>query len=117
MFFDKIDYIFRENGSFKMFKTFIAIFLAFTLSVSTVGCAASGPSMLHKPKTSLNQNPGNPSKKVIAIDDALNFANGGEVEVSDILIAGGLLLVGSFLLVLVFLGSSGGTSGGQNGGM
>lgn len=100
-----------------MFKTIVAIFLAMALCVSTIGCAASGPSAIHKPNTLQNQHSGNPSKKVIAIDDALNFANGGEVEVSDILIAGGLLLVGSFLLVLVFLGSSGGTSGGQNGGM
>lgn len=99
-----------------MFKTVIAFFLAFALCVSTVGCAASGPSAMHKPTTSLNHHPANPSNKVIAIDDAVNFSNGGEVEASDILIAGGLLLVGTFLLVLVFAGSMG-TSGGQTGGM
>jgi hypothetical protein len=100
-----------------MFKTVVAIFLAIALCVSTVGCAASGPSTLHKPRTSLKQNPGNPSQKVVIVDDSKNFGAGGSVEASDVLIMTGLVLVGSALLIVLFLANSGGTSGGKKGGM
>ena len=100
-----------------MFKMIVTIFLAMALCVSTIGCAASGSSTLYKSTSSLNHNPGNPSQKVVVVDDGKNFGAGGSVETSDILIAGGLFLVGTFLLVFLFLGSSGGTSGGQTGGM
>ncbi len=100
-----------------MFKTFISILLSIALCVCSVGCAATGSSTLHKPRISLKQNPGNPSQKVVIVDDSKNFGAGGSVEASDVLIMTGLVLVGSALLFVLFLANSGGTSGGQKGGM
>lgn len=109
------------KGEIRMIKTVIAILLAVALCISTVGCASVGPSVSHRSQVSAVQyasaskSVNNHSAKTVAINDALNFANGGVAEASDVLIFGGLILVGGFVLMLYLLSNFG--NGSTQGGM
>lgn len=105
------------KGEVRMIKTVIAILLAVALCISTVGCASVGPSVSHRSQVSAVQyasaskSVNNHSAKTVAINDALNFANGGVAEVDDVLIFVGLVILGSVVLFGLAVGSLGTTGG------